>query len=73
MGALATTWKHVFAKSGHPTPKGRNPADQYVTMVNDELRDHARSVEEGAQSHEDWQKTNHLGGPEPSAFFSPPK
>lgn len=61
-----------FAKCEHPTPHGWNPADHYVTMVNDEFRDHARSVEEWAQSYKDWQKNHHLGGPESSAFFSPP-
>ncbi|KAL3931611.1 MAG: hypothetical protein SGBAC_011229 [Bacillariaceae sp.] len=62
-----------FAKCEHPTPHGWNPADHYVTMVNDEFRDHARSVEEWAQSYKDWQKNHHLGGPKSSAFFSPPK
>ncbi|CAJ1951950.1 unnamed protein product [Cylindrotheca closterium] len=65
--------EEFFAKYEHPTPHGWNPADHYVTMVNDEFRDHARSVDEWAQSYQDWQKNHHLGGPKSSAFFAPPK
>ena len=53
-----------FEKNEHPTPHGWNPADHYVTMVNDEFRDHARSVDEWASLYLEWQKNHHLGGPD---------
>ena len=55
-----------FEKCGHPTPQKWNPADHYVTMVNDEFRKHAKSVDEWAQSYQEWQKSS-------SAFLAQPK
>jgi ABC-type multidrug transport system ATPase subunit len=40
-----------FESCGHATPMGWNPADHYVTMVNDEFRDHGKSVDEWADSN----------------------
>lgn len=45
-----------FESCEHPTPKGWNPADHYVTMVNDEFRDHALSVDEWALKYSQWAK-----------------
>lgn len=64
--------EEFFDSCGHATPFGWNPADHYVTMVNDEFRDHAKSVDEWASSYKKWQTKNHLGGPDSSAFFAPP-
>ena len=63
--------EEFFEKNEHPTPHGWNSADHYVTMVNDEFRDHAKSVDEWAESYQFWQKNHHLGGT--SNFFEPPK
>jgi ABC-type multidrug transport system ATPase subunit len=52
-----------FATNGHPTPKSWNPADHYVTMVNDEFRNHALGVDEWARRYKLWEATHHLGGP----------
>jgi ABC-type multidrug transport system ATPase subunit len=62
-----------FESCGHATPMGWNPADHYVTMVNDEFRDHAKSVDEWADSYKKWQNKNPLGGPNSSAFLAPPQ
>ena len=53
-----------FAGNGHPTPPGWNAADHYVTMVNDEFRDHAKSVDEWAKLYQEWEFKHHLGGEE---------
>ena len=58
-----------FTKNGHPTPAGWNPADHYVTMVNDEFRDHAKSVEEWSECYKKWLKSHKLGGENSAAFF----
>lgn len=50
-----------FASHGHPTPLGWNASDHYVTMVNDEFRDHAKSVDEWADLYMQWEKKHHLG------------
>jgi ABC-type multidrug transport system ATPase subunit len=52
-----------FASHGYPTPEGWNPADHYVTLVNDEFRNHAKSVDEWSKCYSEWQETHHLGGP----------
>jgi ABC-type multidrug transport system ATPase subunit len=54
--------EQFFSMNGHPTPEGWNPADHYVTMVNDEFRDHAKSVDEWAKCYMQWEETHHLGG-----------
>jgi ABC-type multidrug transport system ATPase subunit len=51
-----------FATNGHPTPKSWNPADHYVTMVNDEFRNHALNVDEWARRYKLWEATHKLGG-----------
>ena len=43
-----------FASAGHPTPVGWNPADHYVTVVNDEFRQHQLSVNEWATLFAKW-------------------
>ena len=53
--------EEFFAANGHPTPPGWNSADHYVTMVNDEFRDHAKSVLEWSQLYDQWEKKHHLG------------
>jgi len=68
-----TNMEGFFAQHDHPTPKEWNPADHYVTMVNDEFRDHYASVDDWAKWYTQWQAKNHLGGPNSSAFFQPPK
>lgn len=45
-----------FSLSGCPTPVGWNPADHYVTVVNDEFRDHKLSVDEWAKKFEEWKE-----------------
>jgi ABC-type multidrug transport system permease subunit len=62
-----------FKAHDHPTPHGWNPADHYVTLVNDEFRDHAASVDEWAAFYNHWQKKHHLGGESSSEYFAPPK
>jgi ABC-type multidrug transport system ATPase subunit len=57
-----------FAANEHPTPAGWNPADHYVIMVNDEFRDHAKSVEEWAKCYTEWELSHHLGGQNSAAF-----
>uniref|UniRef100_A0A7S2Y9R9 ABC transporter domain-containing protein n=1 Tax=Entomoneis paludosa TaxID=265537 RepID=A0A7S2Y9R9_9STRA len=37
-----------FQSAGYPTPEGWNPADHYVTVVNDEFRNHDLKVDEWA-------------------------
>jgi len=43
-----------FSQQDCPTPLEWNPADWYVTMVNDEFRNHSLSVDEWAQRYRDW-------------------
>lgn len=43
-----------FDSAGHPTPVGWNPADHYVTVVNDEFRQHQLSVAEWARRFQAW-------------------
>ncbi len=57
-----------FAANEHPTPAGWNPADHYVIMVNDEFRNHAKSVEEWAKCYTEWELSHHLGGQNSAAF-----
>lgn len=46
-----------FTAAGYPTLSGWNPADHYVTAVNDEFRDHELSVDEWAVKYLDWATT----------------
>jgi ABC-type multidrug transport system ATPase subunit len=63
--------EHFFSMNDHPTPEGWNPADHYVTMVNDEFRDHAKSVDEWATCYMQWEVTHPVGGrPNSSSTFS---
>jgi ABC-type multidrug transport system ATPase subunit len=43
-----------FWHVGYPTPAGRNPADHYVTVVNDEFRHHTLSVCGWAHAFASW-------------------
>jgi ABC-type multidrug transport system ATPase subunit len=43
-----------FAAQGYPSLSGWNPADHYVTAVNDEFRNHAMSVAEWAKKFKEW-------------------
>ena len=60
--------EEFFANNGHPTPEGWNPADHYVTMVNDEFRNHSKSVDEWGVRYKEWASTHHSGGSESSDF-----
>jgi hypothetical protein len=57
-----------FAANEHRTPAGWNPADHYVIMVNDEFRDHAKSVKEWAKCYTRWELSHHLGGQNSAAI-----
>jgi ABC-type multidrug transport system ATPase subunit len=57
-----------FVKNGYPTPAGWNFADHYVTMVNDEFRNHPLEVDEWAKRYIQWEVTHELGGPKSAAF-----
>ena len=46
--------EEFFARQKHPTPNDWNPADWYVTMVNDEFRNHSLSVHKWATVYRDW-------------------
>jgi len=72
--------EQFFEHHGHATPLGWNPADHYVTQVNDEFRasqdDHTSStavttVDEWARFYKEWSHENQLGG-RSSAFISEP-
>ena len=54
-----------FTFAGYPTPPNFNPADHYVTAVNDEFRLHELSVDEWAQKFKDYEGTraDYEGGP----------
>jgi ABC-type multidrug transport system ATPase subunit len=56
-GGRRPQMESFFANVGYPTPVGWNPADHYVTVVNDEFRDHALSVDEWAQAFARWTGT----------------
>lgn len=45
-----------FTNNGCPCPKRYNPADHYVSMVNDEFVMHEKSVDEWAEAFEEWQE-----------------
>ena len=46
-----------FEFAGSPTPTNYNPADHYVTAVNDEFRHHALSVDEWATKYAEYTPT----------------
>jgi ABC-type multidrug transport system ATPase subunit len=54
--------EEFFVSCGHPTPPLWNCADHYVTMVNDEFRDHAKSVKEWVELYSKWEQRHALGG-----------
>jgi len=54
--------EEFFVKAGYPTQPGWNPADHYVTAVNDEFRDHDLSVAEWAQKYQEWAEDPHHFG-----------
>lgn len=49
-----------FAHNGSPCPTNYNPADHYVTVVNDEFQLHTKSVEEWAAAFLKWQGSTEL-------------
>jgi ABC-type multidrug transport system ATPase subunit len=49
--------ENFFAAQGYPTLAGWNPADHYVTAINDEFRDHAMSVAEWATKFKEWKSS----------------
>lgn len=53
-GGKRESMETFFGHTGYPTPTGWNPADHYVTVVNDEFRDHALSVNEWAAAFANW-------------------
>jgi len=46
--------EEFFARQKHPTPNDWNPSDWYVTMVNDEFRNHSLSVNKWAKLYREW-------------------
>lgn len=46
--------EEFFALQKHPTPSEWNPADWYVTMVNDDFRNHTLSVSEWSRLYRRW-------------------
>jgi len=62
-----TMMEKFFASCGHPTPPLWNCADHYVTMVNDEFRDHVKSVHEWVDLYSEWEKNHGLCGETNSA------
>jgi len=52
-----------FALQKHPTPPEWNPADWYVTMVNDEFRNHALSVTEWSKLYREWDPDVEVSSP----------
>jgi len=55
--------EEFFAHQEHPTPREWNPADWYVTMVNDEFRNHVLSVDEWSQLYREWNPNYQLADP----------
>lgn len=60
--------EEFFTNAGHPTPPQWNSADHYVTMVNDEFRNHVKSVDEWAELYKQWETTHHIGEDESLRF-----
>lgn len=52
--------EEFFASCGHPTPPLWNCPDHFVTMVNDEFRDHAKSVKEWVDLYSTWEQRHNL-------------
>jgi len=55
--------EEFFALQKHPTPTDWNPADWYVTMVNDEFRNHSLSVDEWSERYHNWDPEFELPDP----------
>ena len=53
-GGPRNKMEEFFQNQGHGTPKEWNPSDWYVTMVNDEFRNHALSVDEWSALYRNW-------------------
>jgi len=53
-GGPRSKMEEFFAEQKHPTPMEWNPADWYVTMVNDEFRNHALSVDQWSKFYRQW-------------------
>jgi len=53
-GGPRSKMEEFFATHKHPTPQGWNPADWYVTMVNDEFRNHSLSVNTWSKLYREW-------------------
>jgi ABC-type multidrug transport system ATPase subunit len=50
-----------FAAQGYPTLTGWNPADHYVTAINDEFRNNAMPVVEWATEFKEWKQSSTSG------------
>jgi ABC-type multidrug transport system ATPase subunit len=59
-----------FESSGFPTPANWNPADFYVTAVNDEFKNHCLSVEEWSKLFNEYSKKDGLTVVRPDLRFS---
>jgi len=60
--------ENFFAFAGHPTPSNFNPADHYVTVVNDEFRLHELSVMEWAEKFSQYTHRTLSDHEQPSAL-----
>jgi len=49
--------EEFFKEQDHPTPQQWNPADWYVTMVNDEFRNHSLSIDQWSSLYRQWNPT----------------
>lgn len=52
--------EQFFTKYGYPCPKKFNPADHYVSLINDDFVLHEKSVDEWAAHFEEWQEDQTL-------------
>ena len=52
--------EQFFTKYGFPCPENFNPADHYVSLVNDDFVMHEKTVNEWAAHFEEWQKDQTL-------------
>lgn len=50
-----------FASIGCPTEAGWNPADHYITLVNDDFRDSIKTVEEWEAAFKKWEQMKQQG------------
>jgi len=58
--------ENFFAFVGYPTPSNFNPADHYVTVVNDEFRLHELTVPEWAEKFSQYSSQTHPDAEQPT-------